>query len=90
MGIYVGVLGPYVYHVVTERADPASRGRAIGMLSAGGFLGGFLNPVAFATLSAMFGLRSVFLMVAVLMALMALVTSAQIVRRRTAAAARTA
>jgi hypothetical protein len=31
----------------------------------------------------MFGLRSVFLMVAVLMALMALVTSVQIVRRRT-------
>ena len=90
MGIYVGVLGPYVYHVVTEQSAPASRGRAIGMLSACGFLGGFLNPVVFATLAAAFGLRSVFLMVAVLMAVMALVSSMRILRQRAAAAARAA
>jgi MFS family permease len=85
MGIYVGVLGPYVYHLVTERSDPASRGRAIGMLSACGFLGGFLNPVVFATLAEAFGLRSVFLMVAVVMALLALFALMRILRQRAAA-----
>jgi MFS family permease len=82
IGIYVGVLGPYVYHVVTEHTDAFSRSRAIGLLSAFGFLGGFLNPVIFATMSDAIGLRNVFYVVSLLMALLALGTTVRLVRQR--------
>lgn len=81
MGIYTGVLGPYIYHVVSERTDAYSRSRAIGLLSAFGFLGGFLNPVVFAPMGDAIGLRNVFLVVACVMAVLSLGTATRLVRR---------
>ncbi len=82
MGIYCGVLGPYIYHVVSEHTDSYSRGRAIGLLGAFGYLGGFLNPVVFAPLSDRIGLRNVYFLAAAVMALLTLGALALIVRQR--------
>jgi MFS family permease len=82
MGLYTGVVGPYIYHVVSERTDAFSRGRAIGLLSAFAYLGGFLNPVVFAPLSDAIGLRNVFMVVACLMAVLAIFTAIRLIRPR--------
>lgn len=74
LGVYVGLAAPYVYHTVTERTDSSTRGRALGMVNAFGFFGGFLNPVILAPLSKWIGIRGTFFAVAVLVALMALGT----------------
>jgi MFS family permease len=81
MGIYTGVLGPYIYHVVSEHTDAYSRSRAIGLLSAFGYLGGFLNPVVFAPMSDAIGLHKVFLIVACVMAMLSLGTATRLIRR---------
>ncbi len=70
MGFYVGVVIPFVHHVVTERSHPSSRSRAIGMLTAFNFLGGFLNPILLAPLGRALGLRGAFLAVAGIMGLL--------------------
>jgi MFS family permease len=75
MGIYVGLVVPYVYHAVTERTDAYSRSHAIGLLGAFAFLGGFLNPPILAALSNAIGLRNVFFLVAFVMGLAALGTA---------------
>jgi MFS family permease len=67
MGLYIGVLGPWIYQVVSEQTDPSSRGRAIGLLGAFGYLGGSLNPIALAPLADVIGLRKVYLCAAALM-----------------------
>jgi MFS family permease len=86
MGVYVGMATPYVYHVVTERTDTFSRGRALGILSAFNFLGGFLNPILFTPLGKAIGMRNVFLLVALIMATFAAAALASLVRQRAAAA----
>ena len=70
MGFYVGVVIPFVHHVMTERSHPSSRSRAIGMLTAFNFLGGFLNPILLAPLGRALGLRGAFLAVAGIMGLL--------------------
>ncbi|MBV8804578.1 MAG: MFS transporter, partial [Sinobacteraceae bacterium] len=87
MGVYIGLVVPYVYHAVTERTDPFTRSRAIGLLGAFSFLGGFLNPLVFATLGRVIGLRNVFLIVGLVMALLAVGTTTTLLRRRTVAGA---
>jgi hypothetical protein len=57
-------------------------------LSAFGFLGGFLNPVIFANMSELIGLRNVFLVVALVMAALAAGTCARMMRRRSGIAVR--
>jgi len=86
MGVYVGLVVPFVYHEVTERTELSVRSRAIGLLSAFCFFGAFLNPLVFASLGRLIGLRGVFLAVAVAMAGLALATAARLLRRRAAAA----
>jgi MFS family permease len=82
MGIYVGIVGPYVYHEVTERSDDVSRSHAIGLLNAFFLSGGFLNPFVFAPLSKAIGLRNVFLLVGLVMAAAAVGTLVRLVRRK--------
>jgi MFS family permease len=72
LGIYVGLAAPYVYHTVTERTESSARGRALGVVNAFGFFGGFLNPVILAPLSKWIGIRGTFFAVAVVVALIAL------------------
>jgi MFS family permease len=67
MGIYVGTVAPYVYHVVTERTDARTRSHAIGVLNAFFFLGAFLNPLLFEPLVRQIGLRPFFLCAAAAM-----------------------
>jgi MFS family permease len=86
MGTYTGVLGPYIYHVVSERSEPASRPRAIGVLSAFGYLGGFLNPILAVPIADVTGLRNLFLLVGLAMAVATVIAGVGIVRRRTAIA----
>ena len=67
MGIFVGITIPFLHHYVTEHAAAPERSRAIGVLNAFNFLGGFLNPLVFVPLARAWGLRSVFLMAAIVM-----------------------
>jgi MFS family permease len=64
MGGATGVLGPYVYHVVAERTDATARSRALGMVSAFSFLGGFLNPVVGTFVADLLGLHKLLLLTA--------------------------
>jgi MFS family permease len=84
LGMYVGLAAPYVYHTVTERTEPFTRGRALGMVSAFGFFGGFLNPVILAPLSKWVGIRGTFFAVAAIVALLAIGTGARRLRLRPA------
>jgi MFS family permease len=84
IGIHIGLLQPYLYHALTERTDPFTRSRAIGLLGAFTYLGGFLNPVVFAPLGRMIGLRNVFFLVALVMAILALAAVATLLRSRNA------
>jgi MFS family permease len=90
MGVYVGLAQPYVYHVVTERTDTFSRSRALGLLSAFNFLGGFLNPILFAPLGKAIGMRNVFLLAALMMATFAVAALAGLVHQRAVRATPTA
>jgi MFS family permease len=67
MGVFVGITLPFMHHFVTERASLEERSRAIGVLNAFNFLGGFANPLVFVPLARIWGLRAVFLMAAGLM-----------------------
>jgi len=67
MGVFVGITLPFMHHFVTEHANLEERSRAIGVLNAFNFLGGFANPLVFVPLARTFGLRAVFLMAAGLM-----------------------
>jgi MFS family permease len=82
MGIYVGIVGPYVYHTVTERSEDVSRSHAIGLLNAFFLFGGFLNPFMFEPLSKAIGLRNVFFFVGFVMAACAVGTLARLVQRK--------
>lgn len=84
MGIYIGTIGPYVYHAVVERTNEGPRGRAIGLLNAFCFLGGFLNPPVFVALARQIGFRHVFFAVALLLALLFVSTAARRSHARTA------
>lgn len=80
MGVYAGLVIPYLYHTVTERTDEHVRSRAIGAVTAFGFFGGFLNPPVFIAMSNEFGLRTTFLIVACVMAVVAAGTAIKIMR----------
>lgn len=82
MGIYAGLIVPYLYHSVMERTDSHSRSHAIGLLTAFVFLGGFLNPPIFVALANLIGLGKVFTVVAVVIGIIAVATASGIVRRR--------
>jgi MFS family permease len=71
MGVFVGIVIPFLHHYVTEHSPIHDRSRAIGVLNAFNFLGGFLNPLAFAPLARYWGLRTVFLLVSVVMLIIA-------------------
>jgi MFS family permease len=86
LGIFTGLAAPYLYHTVTERTDPLIRGRAVGVLNAFNFLGGFLNPVLLAPLGRQVGFHRSFLLVAAVMAALSLLCLAGL-RRATPSAA---
>src|ERR1700722_19053743 len=67
MGVFVGIPLPFIHPFVTEHASLEERSRAIGVLNAFNFLGGFANPLVFVPLARIWGLRAVFLMAAGLM-----------------------
>lgn len=67
MGLYVGVLGPWIYQVVSEQTDASSRSHAIGLLGAFAYFGGSLNPIVLSPLGDAFGLRKVYYLAAALM-----------------------
>ncbi len=61
-GVYVGISMPYVHHVVTLRAPPSVRARAVGLLNAWNFFGALVNPVLFAPVSGAFGIAGLFVL----------------------------
>jgi MFS family permease len=67
MGVFVGITIPFLHHYVTEHSLAHERSRAIGVLNAFNFLGGFLNPLVFVPLARFWGLRTVFLIAALVM-----------------------
>jgi MFS transporter, ACDE family, multidrug resistance protein len=82
MGIHDGLVSPYLYHAVAEGTDAFLRSRAVGMMTAFSFLGGFLNPIALAPLKSAVGLRNAFLVVALAMAVVTLGMAVKLVRQR--------
>jgi MFS family permease len=60
MGLYVGVIIPYLHHMVTVATNPLTRPRAIGLLNTFNFLGAFLNPLLLAPVGKAIGLRGEF------------------------------
>ena len=71
MGVYVGVTVPYVHHVVTLRAAPSARARAVGLANAFAFAGALINPFVFAPVIAAVGVQGAFVVVGVAMAVLA-------------------
>ncbi|MEA3183283.1 MAG: hypothetical protein QOI59_6806 [Gammaproteobacteria bacterium] len=82
MGIYAGLVLPYLYHSVTEKTDSPARSRAIGLLTAFGFFGGFLNPPVLLALARQIGLRNVFTVVSIGMLILAITTTVNLARKR--------
>lgn len=74
MGTGLGLIGPHLYHSISERTDSSSRSYHLGLLSTFIFFGIFLNPFVFAMLSRGMGVRSAFEMSAVVLATIALWT----------------
>jgi MFS family permease len=81
MGACIGLVGPYLYHAVTERTDAYARTRHIGILNAVTFFGVFLNPLVFAPLSNAIGSRKTFQIAALIMAMVVLLTANLPLRR---------
>lgn len=71
IGIYIGIIGTYVNHFVTEQTDAGSRGHALGILMTFSYLGAFLNPPVLTPLGQWLGPRNVFLLAALIMAVIA-------------------
>jgi MFS family permease len=90
MGLYVGVLGPWIYQVVSEQTDASSRSHAIGLLGAFAYLGGSLNPIVLSPLGDAFGLRKVYYLAALLMAALCLGGLSRAMRGRHAVKTRAA
>jgi MFS family permease len=56
-----GAVGPYVAMLLLDRAAPAVRGRAAGLLYSATFIGDFLNPLAVTPLRLGFGIHGAFM-----------------------------
>jgi len=82
MGVFVGITLPFMHHFVTEHSSLEEMSRAIGVLNAFNFLGGFANPLVFVPLARIWGLRAVFLMAASLMLAIGLAVLAWILAQR--------
>lgn len=64
-----GCVGPYVGNLLLDRAAPAVRARAAGLLYSATFVGDFLNPLAMLPLRQAFGIHTAFVVVGALCAL---------------------
>lgn len=71
MGIYVGIVMPYVFHAVTMKASAHARPQALGLVNACIFVGALINPYLFAPVSGAFGLHGLFIIVGLAMAVLA-------------------
>ena len=58
-----GCVGPYVGNLLLDRAEPAVRARAAGLLYSATFVGDFLNPLAMLPLRQAFGIHMAFVIV---------------------------
>jgi MFS family permease len=56
-----GCIGPYLGNLLLDRAAPAVRGRAAGLLFSATFVGDFLNPLAVTPLRLAFGIHGAFI-----------------------------
>ena len=70
-----GCVGPYVGNLLLDRAEPAVRARAAGLLYSATFVGDFLNPLAMLPLRQAFGIHAAFVIVGALCAAGALVAA---------------
>ncbi|MCW2525094.1 MAG: transporter [Frankiales bacterium] len=85
-GIFAGLIVPGMYDDLSERSTPSMRSRAIGLLTAAAFLGGFLNGPIFKLLGEFLALRTQFLCAAAVA--LALAIHAAWMSRRSAASGR--
>lgn len=58
-----GAVGPYLAMLLLDRAAPAVRGRAAGLMYSATFVGDFLNPLAVTPLRLAFGIHAAFVLV---------------------------
>jgi MFS family permease len=72
IGTYIGITMPFLYHIISIRAAPESRGKAIGMVGAFVFVGAFLNPFIFAPITTMLGIHGTFVAAGIFMGILGL------------------
>jgi MFS family permease len=72
IGIYIGITMPFLYHIISIRAAPAGRAKAIGMVGAFVFVGGFLNPFIFTPITTMIGIHGTFVATGIFMGFLGL------------------
>jgi MFS family permease len=72
IGIYIGITMPFLYHIISIKAAPEARAKAIGMVGAFVFVGGFLNPFIFTPVTAMLGIHGTFVAAGVFMGILGL------------------
>jgi MFS family permease len=78
IGVYIGITGTYINHVVTERTDIISRGHALGVLTSFCYVGAFVNPLILNPLGREIGFRNVFLAAALVTAVIAIGAGARL------------
>jgi DHA1 family multidrug resistance protein-like MFS transporter len=69
LGLFVGGILPTANALVGRLAPPAERGAVFGATASAMFLGGSLGPLSGGAIAAAFGVRWVFLVVAILLAI---------------------
>jgi MFS family permease len=63
---------PFLYHIISIKAAPESRAKAIGMVGAFVYVGAFLNPFILAPIIAMLGIHGAFVAAGIFMAVLGL------------------
>lgn len=82
IGFFIGLFSTYINHFVSEQTDEGSRGHALGLLMTFCYLGAFLNPPVLTPLGRLIGPRNVFLVAALVMAVVAVGAAARLRRPR--------
>ncbi|MEI9991998.1 MAG: MFS transporter [Rhizomicrobium sp.] len=72
-GFGCGMTTPFTGHLILEKAAPAVRGRAVGLVFVIVSVADFLNPAVIAPISAQFGIHGAFLIAGVLLAIASIV-----------------
>jgi MFS family permease len=72
IGTYIGITMPFLYHIISIKAAPESRAKAIGMVGAFVYVGAFLNPFILAPIITRLGIHGAFVAAGMFMGILGL------------------